>query len=284
MSPATKQTSEDREARGGLESVKEAIERPRRIPVVDGVGEYSRFLWQGILGFRRVGDYTAEALRQTALIAVGSVLIIVFIGFLTGATCGITGGALGRAVGAGIAGPIFSAFCTMREVVPFIFGFIVAAKIGGGIVAQLGAMRVSEEVDAMEVMGVPSMTYLVSTRMLAALVMLPIAYLVAMAAAQGGAWAASLIRDAQVSQGTWEFAFYTAIDPIDLVYSGIKGMVLSFTVIAIALYFGYRVRGGPVEVGEATARSMAVNLMAVTILNMVMTFIFWGFNPNLPVA
>jgi phospholipid/cholesterol/gamma-HCH transport system permease protein len=279
MNPETKRAPRD-----GRTRVREAIERPRRVPGVDGVGEYSQFLGRGVSGFRRVGDYTAEALRQTALIATGSVLIVVFIGFTTGATCGITGGALGRAVGAGIAGPIFSAFCTTREVFPFIFGFIVAAKIGGGIVAQLGAMRVSEEVDAMEVMGVPSITYLISTRMLAALVMLPIAYLVAMAAAQGGAWSASLIRDAQVSQGTWEFAFYTAIDPIDLVYTAIKGMVLSFTVIAIALFFGYRVRGGPVEVGEATARSMAVNLMAVTILNMVMTFIFWGFNPNLPVA
>jgi phospholipid/cholesterol/gamma-HCH transport system permease protein len=272
------------QAAGPLRRVGDTIERPRRIPVVDTTGEYATFFWRGVLGMRRVGDYTAEALRQTALIATGSVLIIVFIGFVTGATCGVTGGALGRAVGAGIAGPIFSAFCTMREVVPFIFGFIVAAKIGGGIVAQLGAMRVSEEVDAMEVMGVPSITYLISTRMLAALVMLPVAYLVTMAGAQAGAWAASLIRDAQVSQGTWEFAFYTAIDPLDLVYSAIKGMVLSFTVIAVALFFGYRVTGGPVEVGEATARSMAVNLMAVTILNMVMTFIFWGFNPNLPVA
>ena len=167
---------------------------------------------------------------------------------------------------------------------PFIFGFIVAAKIGGGIVAQLGAMRVNEEVDAMEVMGVPSITYLVSTRMLAAAVMLPIAYLVSLAAAQGAAWLASFVRFGDVSQGTWEFAFYTALDPIDIVYSVIKGMVISFAVIVTALYYGYRVRGGPVEVGVATARSMAVNLILVTVLNMVMTFIFWGFDPNLPIA
>jgi phospholipid/cholesterol/gamma-HCH transport system permease protein len=274
----------DKRRRAARERARAAIEGPKHIPVVDAVGDFAGFLGRGLAGMRRVGDYTAEALRQTALIAVGSVLIIVFIGFLTGATCGVTGGALGRAVGAGIAGPIFSAFCTMREVLPFIFGFIVAAKIGGGIVAQLGAMRVAEEVDAMDVIGVPSITYLISTRMLAALVMLPVAYMVAMAAAQGGAWVASLIRDPQVSQGTWEFAFYTAIDPVDLIYSGVKGMVLSFAVIAVALYYGYRVRGGPVEVGEATARSMATNLMAVTILNMLMTFIFWGFDPNLPVA
>ncbi|MBA2342163.1 MAG: ABC transporter permease [Thermoleophilaceae bacterium] len=254
------------------------------MPVIDTAGDFAAFLWRGVRGMRGVSQYTEEVLRQTALLAAGSMLVIIWISFLTGATCGVTGSAISRAIGAGIAGPIFSAFCTTREVVPFIFGFIVAAKIGGGIVAQLGAMRVAEEVDAMEVMGVSSMTYLVSTRMLAALLMLPVAYMVGLGAAQGGSWIASFLRGADVSQGTWEFAFYTAITPIDLVYTLIKGLVLSFAVIATALYFGYRVRGGPVEVGEATARSMAVNLMTVTILNMIMTFIFWGFNPNLPVA
>jgi phospholipid/cholesterol/gamma-HCH transport system permease protein len=266
------------------EQARALLERPGRVPVVDSAGEYAGFLWRGLTGIRGVADYSGEVLRQTALIATGSMLVIVWIGFLTGGVCGVTGSAVSRAIGAGIASPIFSAFCTTREVVPFIFGFIVAAKIGGGIVAQLGAMRVSEEVDALEVMGVSSIGYLISTRMLAALLMLPVAYLVCQAAAQGGAWLAAFVRGQDVSQGTWEFAFYTAIDPIDLVYSLIKGIVLSFTVIATALYFGYRVSGGPVEVGEATARSMAVNLMSVTILNMVMTFIFWGFNPNLPVA
>jgi phospholipid/cholesterol/gamma-HCH transport system permease protein len=265
-------------------SVREALESPRRLPVIDAAGAYAAFIWSGIRGMRRVADYADEVLRQTALLATGSILVIIWVTFLAGATCGIEGSAVARAVGAGIAAPIFSAFCTAREVVPFIFGFIVAAKIGGGIVAQLGAMRVSEEVDAMDVMGVPSITYLVSTRMLAALLMLPVAYLVGQAAAQAGSWAASFVRSGDVSQGTWEFAFYTALDPLDLAYSLTKGIVLSFAVIATALYYGYRVRGGPVEVGEATARSMAVNLMTVTILNMVMTFIFWGFNPNLPVA
>jgi phospholipid/cholesterol/gamma-HCH transport system permease protein len=255
-----------------------------RLPVVDAAGDYAAFVYKGFLGFRFLGKYTAEALRQVALIATGSMLVIVWMAFLTGAVCGIEGSAVGRAVGANIAGPLFVAFCTTREIVPFIFGYVVAAKIGGGIVAEIGAMRVNEEVDAMDVMGIPSMTYLVSTRMLAALIMLPIAYMVAQAAAQGGGWLASYVRFHDVSQGLWSFAFYQALRPTDIVYSVIKGMVLSFTAIMTALYYGYRVRGGPVEVGEATARSMAVSLMAVTILNMIMTFVFWGFNPNLPIS
>ena len=209
---------------------------------------------------------------------------IVFISFIAGASCGIAAEAIGQAIGASIAGPLFSSFCVGREVVPFIFGFIVAAKVGGGIVAQIGAMRVNEEVDAMEIMGIPSITYLVSTRMLAAAVVMPIAYLISLAAGMGAAWLTSFVRSGTVSQGTWEFVFYTVTSPTDLIYSMIKGIVLSAAVISTALYFGYRVRGGPVEVGTATAQSMAVNLILVTVLNMIMTFLFWGFDPGLPIA
>lgn len=267
-----------------IDRARARIEEPAHVPGVDAVGDYAGFMWRGLAGIRRVGDYAGEVLRQTALLATGSLLVIVWVSFLAGATCGIEGAAISRALGAAIAGPLFSAFCTTREVVPFIFGFIVAAKVGGGIVAQLGAMRVNEEVDAMEVMGVSSITYLISTRMVAAMLMMPVAYLLSLGAGQAASWLTSFVRTGDISQGTWELVFYTALDPVDIIYSCIKGLVISFFVIVTALYYGYRVRGGPVEVGTATAQSMAVNLILVTVLNMIMTFIFWGFNPNLPIA
>ena len=261
------------------------LEAIKRIPIVDGAGEYFTFVFQALAGMRKLGQYGGEVLRQTALLSLGSVLVIVFISFMAGATCGIEATAISRAIGAGIAAPLFSVFCTTREVVPFIFGFIVAAKIGGGMVAELGAMRVAEEVDAMDVMGVPSISYLVSTRFLAAMIMLPVTYAIALGAGQAASWLASFVRSPDISQGTWEYAFYTAFAfPDDLIFTMTKGVVLSLSVVMTALYFGYRVRGGPVEVGIATARSMAVNLMLVTILNMLMTFVFWGFDPGLPVA
>ncbi|MCW2987198.1 MAG: transporter permease, partial [Solirubrobacterales bacterium] len=86
------------------------------------------------------------------------------------------------------------------------------------------------------------------------------------------------------SQGTWEQVFYTALDPIDIVYSVIKGIVISFFVIITALYFGYRVRGGPVEVGTATAQSMVVNIVMVHIIGMLGTVVFWGANPRAPIG
>ncbi len=156
--------------------------------------------------------------------------------------------------------------------------------MGGGIVAQLGAMRVNEEVDALEVIGISAMSFLVSTRMLAAAIVMPLCYAVSLAAAQGGAWIASFVRSGSLSQGTWEQLFYTVTGSTDLVFSVLKGLVLALAVIGVALYHGYRVRGGPVEVGLATARAMSVNLILVVVLNMTMTFLFWGFDPRLPIA
>jgi phospholipid/cholesterol/gamma-HCH transport system permease protein len=283
--PAASATAEEAHAGGERRwGLADAIEKPKHLPLIDAAGEFFGFVFQGVRGLRNVGDYSAEVLRQVGLLVAGSVLVIVFIAFIAGASCGIAAEAIGQAVGASIAGPLFSSFCVGREVVPFIFGFIVAAKVGGGIVAQIGAMRVNEEVDAMEIMGIPAITYLVSTRMLACAVVMPIAYLLSLGAGMGASWITSFVRSGTVSQGTWEFVFYTVTSPADLIYSMIKGIVLSTAVIMTALYFGYRVRGGPVEVGTATAQSMAVNLILVTVLNMVMTFLFWGFDPGLPIA
>lgn len=278
--PSGPKATDERARSGPLE----ALERPDHIPLVDVAGEFFGFAWHGFRNIRKVTPYASEVLRQVGLLVSGSALVVIFISFIAGASCGIAAEAIGQAVGAAVAGPLFSAFCVNREVVPFVFGFIVAAKVGGGIVAQLGAMRVNEEVDAMEVMGIPSITYLVSTRMLAAIVSIPVIYLLALGAGEAAAWLTSYVRSGTVSQGTWEFVFYVVTTPTDLIYSMIKGLVIAFTVILIALYFGYRVRGGPVEVGTATAQSMAVNLIVATVLNMVMTFLFWGFDPGLPIA
>ncbi|MTD42766.1 ABC transporter permease [Conexibacter sp. W3-3-2] len=261
-----------------------AIEKPRKVPVIDAAGEYATFVVRAIAAFRHLPKFTAEVLRQVGFLVAGSALVIIFICFIVGAACGIAAESIGQAIGASVTGPIFSSFCVNREIVPFLFGFILAAKVGGGIVAQLGAMRVNQEVDAMEIIGIPSLAFTVSTRMLASAIVLPILYLISLGAAEGASWIGSYVRSQTVSQGTWEFVYYTVTNPMDIVFSFIKGLVISAGVVTVALYFGYRVRGGPVEVGTATAQSMAVNLILVTVLNMTMTFLFFGFNPRLPIA
>jgi phospholipid/cholesterol/gamma-HCH transport system permease protein len=251
---------------------------------LDSAGEFAQFVVRVLRAFRLLRHYPGEVLRQIGILATGSVLVIVLMSFVAGTSCGIAAEGFGQQIGAGLIGPLFSSFCVNREIVPFVFGFIVAAKVGGGIVAELGAMRVNEEIDAMEVMGIPSIAFAVASRLAAVLVVLPIAYLVSLGAAEAAAWIGSYVRSGSVSQGSWEFAFYTVTNLTDIGLSFVKGMVLTVSVVLVALYFGYGVGGGPVEVGTATAKSMAVNLILVTVLNTAMTFLFWGFDPRLPIA
>jgi len=250
---------------------------------VQAAGDIVEFALRLARALPQLRGYLGETLRQAALIATGSTLVIVAIAFLAGASCGLESSSLARAFGtAPIAGG-FSAWCTLREVVPFVFGYVLAAKVGCGFVAELAAMRVSEEIDALDSMGVRTLAYLAGTRLAGALLALPAAYLLSIAASYAAAYLMSVERFGDVSPGTWRLFFLTFQDWGDLVYSVVKGAVISVFVLVVALHHGYGLRGrGAVEVGVATARSMATNIVGVTIISMVGTLIFWGANPRLP--
>lgn len=248
------------------------------------IGGWARFSLRAIAGVTRVRPYAGEVLRQAALITTGSVLVILLITMLVGATCGLQSTVIARQVGAGTAAPIFSAVCTVRDIVPVVFGVILAAKVGCGVVAEIGAMRVHDEVDALEVMGVSSMTYLVSVRLLAAAIVVPPIYVLGVASAQAGAWLSSYVRFGDISQGSWEQAFYSALRPEDFVYSTIKGSAIFLIVMLTALYYGDSVRGGPVQVGEAAARSMFANITLIAIMNPILSLALWGFGTPVPIA
>src|SRR5205814_466389 len=97
--------------------------------------------------------------------------------FIIGLQCGIEGAYLNRSIGAPAYSGVFSAWCDLRELVPYAFGYMMSAKVGTGLVAEIGAMRITDEIDALEVMGISSMTFLCGTRLLAAAMVLPFVYL-----------------------------------------------------------------------------------------------------------
>ena len=135
-------------------------------------GNIVRDVW-GLRVFRFFG----ESLRQAGILIVSSTLIIWALMFILGLQCGIQGAYFTEAQGAPAYSGVFSAWCDLREITPYAFGYMMSAKVGTGIVAELGAMRISEEIDALEVMGIDSMTFLCGTRLLAAWIVLPFVYM-----------------------------------------------------------------------------------------------------------
>ena len=127
----------------------------------------------------RVFRFFGEALRQAGVLILGSTMVIWGLAFILGLQCGIEGAYFNRSVGAPAYAGVFSAWCDLREIMPYAFGYMMAAKVGTGIVAEIGAMRISDEIDALEVMGISSMTFLCATRLLAAWLVLPFMYIAA---------------------------------------------------------------------------------------------------------
>ena len=232
----------------------------------------------------RVLHYFGESLRQAGILILSSALIICGLVFIIGLQCGIEGAYFNRSVGAPAYAGVFSAWCDLRELVPYAFGYMMAAKVGTGIVAELGSMRISDEIDALEVMGLDSMTFLCATRLLAAWMVLPFMYIASLGAGFFASYLAVVQQIGDVSSGGFLLIFWMFQNPPDLLYSVIKGMAMATAIVLVGSYYGYNAGGGPVGVGTATAKSMVLNIVLVHLIGMLGTQLFWGANPRAPIG
>jgi phospholipid/cholesterol/gamma-HCH transport system permease protein len=253
---------------------------------LDSFGEIARFGSRvaGLVFSGRVFVFFGEAIRQAGILILGSALIVWAFVFILGLQCGLQGAYFFRAQGVPQYAGLFAAWCDLREALPYAFGYILSAKVGTGIVAEIGAMRISDEIDALEVMGVPPVTFLCGTRLLAAWMALPFLYLVSIGIMYLASYFAVVEQVADVSAGGYTLIFWMFQDPTDLVFSLIKGMTMATVIVLVGCYYGYTASGGPVGVGTATAKSMVFNIVAVHILGMLGTVVFWGANPRAPIG
>src|SRR4030081_3450249 len=221
--------------RGWIESFGEIVKFTSKI-----VGEVFRL---------RVFKFFGEALRQSGILIVSSTLVIWGLVFIIGLQCGIEGAYFNRSVGAPAYAGVFSAWCDLRELVPLGFGYMMAAKVGTGIVAELGSMRISDEIDALEVMGISGVTFLCATRLLASWLVLPFVYLCSIGAGFFASYLAVVQQIGDVSSGGFFLIFWQFQNPPDLLFSLIKGMAMATVIVLVGCYYGYNAGGGPVGVG-----------------------------------
>jgi phospholipid/cholesterol/gamma-HCH transport system permease protein len=253
---------------------------------VASFGDVSRFCGRVVAQvFRlRVFRFFGEALRQAGILIISSTLVIWGLVFIVGLQCGIEGAYFTRAQGAPAYAGVFSAWCDLRELTPYAFGYMMSAKVGTGIVAELGSMRISDEIDALEVMGIDSVLFLCATRLLAAWMVLPFMYMAAIGAGFFASYLAVVQQIGEVSSGGFFLIFWMFQNPPDLAYSVVKAMAMATLIVLVGCYFGYHASGGPVGVGRATAKSMVANIVGVHLLGMVGTQLFWGANPRAPIG
>lgn len=269
--------------------------RPSRQPVSENplnasstfaeVGILVRFIVSTLVGLRHALKFPSEIVRQAA-ITIRSTFAVMFVLFVVLAfLIGQVGHFLFLQLGAGSYSPVFGSLATFTGINPPFFGFLVAAKVGCGYVAELGSMRINEEVDAMEVMGVSTRDYLVGTRVWSFLIAGPLLYLMGTAISPVVVYWTNVVFLKSVSAGGFTDVFWSFVTPTDLFTSAlIWGLVPSLIAVIIACCYGYHASGGPVGVGEATARSMAMNVVVVAIGAAIFFQFFFGTDIVLPIG
>jgi phospholipid/cholesterol/gamma-HCH transport system permease protein len=250
---------------------------------------YARSIgWTG----RTVRRYKKEVVRLLAEVSLGTgalaviggtVGVIAFLAFFTGTEVGLQGYSALNQLGSAAFTGFVSAYFNTREIAPLVAGLALAATVGCGFTAQLGAMRISEEVDALEVMGIPSLPFLVTTRMIAGFIAVIPLYVVGLLSSY---WATRLIatRYYGQSKGTYDHYFHLFLPPGDVLWSFAKVMVFAVVIILIHCYYGYTASGGPAGVGLAVGKAVRTSIVAINLVDFFLSLAIWGATTTVRIA
>lgn len=228
--------------------------------------------------------YRKEVLEHISNIAVGSgawifgsgmVFVVFAMSFFTGGTVGLQGFKGLEQIGAESFTGLVGSFANVREVTPLIAATALAAQVGAGFTAEIGAMRISDEIDALEVMSVPPLSYLVATRVTATLIALTPIYLISLMASF---FATKLVTTELfgLSPGVYDYYFRLYLPRIDILYSVAKMIVFTILVTLIHCYYGYHASGGPAGVGVAVGRAIRASIVTIVVVNFGLSLLFWG--------
>jgi phospholipid/cholesterol/gamma-HCH transport system permease protein len=263
------------------------------VAALDDLGGQLRFYarsigWSG----RTIRRYKKEVLRLLAEVSLGTgaltviggtVGVIGFLAFFTGTEVGLQGYSALNQLGSSAFTGFVSAYFNTREIAPLVAGLALAATVGCGFTAQLGAMRISEEVDALEVMGIPSLPFLVTTRIIAGFVAIIPLYVIGLLTSYLAARTITVEFYGQ-SAGTYDHYFNLFLPPVDVLWSFGKVLVFAVVIIMTHCYYGYRASGGPAGVGVAVGRAVRTAIVTTALLDFFLSLAIWGATTTVRIA
>jgi phospholipid/cholesterol/gamma-HCH transport system permease protein len=205
----------------------------------------------------------------------GTVVIVAFLTVTTGALAAVIGYNQFADIGVEALTGFASAYFNVRLAAPLTSGIALAATIGAGATAQLGAMRINEEIDALEVMGIRSISYLASTRLVAGVIVVIPLYCVAVIAAFFSARLCTTVIYGQ-SSGVYDHYFNTFLYPMSLVWSFLLAVSMAIVIMLVHTYYGFTATGGPAGVGEAVGRAVRSSLVSAGVLTVFISLAIYG--------
>jgi phospholipid/cholesterol/gamma-HCH transport system permease protein len=241
---------------------------------------------------RTLTRYFRETLRLLAEVSFGSgalaviggtIGVMVGLSVFTGTVVGLQGFTALNQIGTSAFAGFVSAYFNTREIAPLVAGLALSATVGSGFTAQLGAMRISEEIDALEVMGIPSLPYLVTTRIIAGFVAIIPLYVIGLLTSYLAARFITVEFYGQ-SAGTYDHYFNLFLPPVDVLWSFGKVLVFAVVIILTHCYYGYRASGGPAGVGVAVGRAVRTAIVTTSLLDFFLSMAIWGTTTTVRIA
>jgi phospholipid/cholesterol/gamma-HCH transport system permease protein len=267
--------------------------RARMIAAWMRIGAQTRFYAKTLRAIPdAVINYRTELLRLIAQMGLGSgalavvggtVAIVGFLTMTTGALVAVQGYNQLASVGVEALTGFASAFFNVRLIVPGTTSVALSATIGAGATAQIGAMRINEEVDALEVIGIRSVTYLASTRVLAGVIVVIPLYCVAVMMAFLAARVGTTAIYGQGS-GVYDHYFDTFLNPTDLIWSFFQCVAMTVVIMLVHTYYGYTASGGPAGVGEAVGRAVRTSMVIAAVEIAMISLAVYGQSGNFNLA
>jgi phospholipid/cholesterol/gamma-HCH transport system permease protein len=255
-----------REMTQSLELVAGAVIRP-----VSGVGAYMIFLWESVRRFFWPPINMRLLMRQMEFVGNRSFWIMVLAGTMVGAVFGLQFGEIFRIFGAeGMIGAA-AAFALSKELAPVVGSFLVTARAGSSMAAEIATMRVNEQIDAMRVMSVNPYGWLVAPRILGSVLMMPLLTCVFTLSGVIAAWGIGVaLYDVDV--GMFFDKIRWIVEPNHVFQGMQKAAIFGAIFSSVGCYKGFHARGGAKGVGRATTAAVVISLVAILISDF---FISW---------
>lgn len=250
----------------------------------DTVGELVKFSLAVISDVPKVIRlYFSEVIRQAGIIILSSGVVLWSFVLVVGMEIGLVGSVLLSDLGASDLVGLFAALAVQATISP-VLSWIYSAKVGCGYAAEIGTMKITEEIDALLVMGLHPRAYLAGTRLVATWIVFPFVFVIAFLVGIGGVWLINIGLLSTVSPGGFSDLLWGFLTPSGVLYIVIWGLVTMTTISLVSCYFGFTASGGPVGVGRGTQRSMVVNLVMASFYSALFYQLFFGLDRELPIG
>ena len=240
--------------------------------VLHSMGEYTMLMMKCITIPDRWSMFFKQLIKEIYKLGVDSLWIVIIISIFIGTVIAIQ-------ISLNISSPLIPKFTigyTTREIILLefsssIMALILAGKVGSNIASEIGTMRVTEQIDAMEIMGVNSANFLILPKMVGLMIFIPVLVIFSMFTGICGGIFASYNSTTGMTPASFEYGLQFYFTEFYIWYSIIKSVVYAFIISSIASYFGYNVKGGALEVGKASTNAVVMSSIMILLADVILT-------------